>query len=283
MWNSKITRRKFLDRVLRIGICSAIGYPIVIEPNWPVLEQVEVAILGLPDRLEGLRIGLLADFHRGYYVTKSDIQAAVDLLQETNPDMVLLAGDYVYGNSANAGSCAAILAELRSPLGTYAVLGNHDYWTNAAVVRNSLEQVQIRVLVNESVQLKLDGHEFFLLGLDDIWEGQPNIHVALSGIPNEAMKILLVHEPDYAENIRRLPIWLPLQLSGHSHGGQVILPLRGPLHLPYLGKRYPMGLQSVSDTCRWVYTTRGVGHTIPVRFNCNPEVTLLTLRAMHLT
>jgi hypothetical protein len=278
MKESKITRRAFFNWFVRGGVCTALGYPILIEPNWLVLEKVDVSIPGLPQKLDGLRIGLLADFHRGLYITESDIKAAIRLLQKQRPDLILLGGDFVEGKADYIQSCAPLLSKLDAPLGTYAVLGNHDYWTDSMVVSSGLKQFHIKVLKNESVELRWNGNKFFLVGLDCAWGGRPNLRKAIKDIPDDEMKILLVHEPDYADKIKNLPIWLPLQLSGHSHGGQVIIPFFGPPYLPYMGKKYPMGLQRISGTNRWVYTTRGIGNVVPVRFNCRPEVTLLTLK-----
>lgn len=278
MWNNPLSRRKFLERFFKAGLCSALGYPLVVEPNWIALEQVQVPVADLSAELNGLRIGLLTDFHRGIYVTESDIQKAVRLLQQEVPDIVLLAGDFVEGSARYAESCAAVLSQLRPTLGTFAVLGNHDYWTDAAQVRLALQKFNITVLINQTVELNWNKSRFYLIGLDDVWMGSPDIVKALKGVPDNELKILLVHEPDYADEIRKLPVRLPLQLSGHSHGGQVIFPLMGPPYLPYLGQVYPAGLRQVNGSNRLVYTSRGLGLTLPFRFNCRPEVTVLTLR-----
>jgi len=275
---AKITRRTFFDWFIRGGVCTAFGYPILIEPNWPVVEKVDVPITGLSQRLDGLKIGLLADFHRGHYVTDGDINSVVELLQKENPDLILLAGDYVEGDAKYIHSVAPILSKLKAPLGTYAVLGNHDYWTDPIVVRTALQEFNIAVLLNESIEIQSNGESLFIVGLDDILDGKPDHRKAFRGVPEKALKILLVHEPDYADFIQGFNSWIPLQLSGHSHGGQVILPFIGAPILPHMGKSYPMGLKRVNGTDRWVYTTRGVGNILPIRFNCKPEVTLLTLR-----
>jgi predicted MPP superfamily phosphohydrolase len=114
-------------------------------------------------------------------------------------------------------------------------------------------------------------------GIDSSFGGRPDIKSAIKDTPNDAMKILLIHEPDFADNIKNHKTWIPLQLSGHSHGGQIRLPIIGAPVLPPFGKKYPMGLQYVSGTDRIAYTSKGVGVTLPVRFNCRPEVTILTL------
>jgi predicted MPP superfamily phosphohydrolase len=273
-----VTRRKFIDWMIRGGICAGLGYAVVLEPNWSALERIDVPIPGLPKGLNGLRLGFMADFHRGRFVTEGDISRAVGRLQRQKPDLFLLGGDFVENKADYIHSCLKVLSKLEAPLGTYAVFGNHDYWADADIIRSAIDRTRVRLLDNESLKLKWHGEYFYLLGLDDAWEGWPNMKAALKGVDSDAMKILLVHEPDYADRIKNMPTWLPLQVSGHSHGGQVVLPFWGPPVLPYLGKKYPAGLQQVSGRDRWVYTTRGVGHLLPVRFNCKPEVTLLTLR-----
>ena len=256
------------------------GYPIGIEPNWLAVEHVEVPIRDLPPGLNGIKIGFIADLHKGIFIADSDIRRATRILQKLNPDIVLLGGDFVKGKSQYIHSCSKILSELKTPLGVYAVLGNHDYWTDANTITSSLLNNNIRVLVNESVKLKWRGTPFFLLGLDDAWEGRPQLKKMLLKIPEKTVKIMLVHEPDYADRVKSVDAWIPLQLSGHSHGGQVSLPLSGPLYYPYLAEKYPVGLNRVKGSDRWVYTTRGIGITVPVRFNCRPEVTLLKLQSI---
>jgi len=274
----KISRRKFLDYLLRIGICGGFGYPIVIEPNWLAIEHVNVPISDLPVGLDGLKIGLIADLHRGRFVTEGDISRATKALQNLSPDIIMLGGDFVKGKAEYIDSCAKILSELKAPLGVYAVLGNHEYWTDPTAITSSLQKHSINVLINESIKLAWKGSYFYLVGIDDVWAGQPQIQYALKGTSDNIAKILLVHEPDYADRIKAVNSWIPLQLSGHSHGGQVSLPFIGSLYYPYLAEKYPLGLNRISGTDRWVYTTRGVGITVPLRLNCRPEVSLLTLR-----
>ena len=232
MKSLNITRRRFIDWMIRGGICAGLGYPIALEPNWFALEQIDVPIPGLPTGLNGLRIGFMADFHRGRFVTEGDISRAAGHLQPQKPDLFLLGGDFVENKADYIHSCLKVLSKLEAPLGTYAVLGNHDYWSDADIIRAAIGQTRIRLLDNESVRLKWKGANFYLLGLDDAWEGRPNMKAALRGVAPEAMKILLVHEPDYADRIKKMPVWLPVQVSGHSHGGQVVLPFWGPPILP---------------------------------------------------
>ncbi len=175
-------------------------------------------------------------------------------------------------SAAYADSCARELASLQGPLGVYACLGNHDYWTDPDAIARALGRAGVRVLRNEGVEV---AEGLWVAGLDDVWEGQPSLDMALKGMPSDAATVVIVHEPDYADEVTA-DGRVMLMVSGHTHGGQVRLPLLGPPILPYLGQRYPAGLYTLGDMT--LYVSRGVGLiSPPVRFNCRPEVTLLTL------
>jgi hypothetical protein len=156
------------------------------------------------------------------------------------------------------------------------VLGNHDHWEGAALAARVLAEAGVTLLVNQALRLDVDA-PLWLVGLDDVWERKHDLSAALAGTPDDECKLLLVHEPDYADRAASFPV--DLQLSGHSHGGQINLPRYGRPVLPYLGQKYPAGLYRVGQMS--LYTNRGIGViSPPVRFNCPPEVTLLTLRAV---
>ncbi|MCC6442820.1 MAG: metallophosphoesterase [Armatimonadetes bacterium] len=166
---------------------------------------------------------------------------------------------------------------LRACYGVYGVYGNHDHWSgDIAGVIAGLRPSGMTLLVNQAVKIKANDYEWWLCGRDDSWAGRPDLPKTLADMPEGAFKILLCHEPDFADTAAKYDIGL--QLSGHSHGGQVSLPLTGPIILPPHGRKYPVGLQQVGDTGSWVYTSRGIGVSFPpVRLNCRPEITLLTL------
>jgi len=217
----------------------------------------------------------LSDFHRSAAVRQWEIESAVERANSLAPDLVVLTGDYVTADRRYAEPCAAALAVLRAPLGRYAILGNHDYRAGADAVAGALRQAGITVLRNQAQPVGRGGDNLWLVGIDDASYRRHDVAVALKGVPSSAFKAALMHEPDLADEIARYPV--QLQLSGHSHGGQICLPGIGPLHLPKLGRRYPMGHYRVGAL--QVYTNRGVGRIQPlVRFDCPPEVTLFTLR-----
>lgn len=251
---------------------STPAYALLLEPFWLQMERVRIPLGHLPSHLTGLRMAFLSDLHRGANVDESLIARAVNMVLETSPDLVLLGGDYVTGSADYADSCARELARLRASLGIYACLGNHDYWTDAERVAETLQRAGVRVLRNQGLVV-MDG--LWVAAVDDVWEGQPSLESALRRMPTGATAVLLAHEPDFADRVAA-DGRVALMLSGHTHGGQVRIPFLGPPILPYLGQGYAAGLYRLGQMT--LYVTRGVGLIAPpVRFNCRPEVTLLTL------
>ncbi len=276
----KLSRKGFLKASVHVilaygfGSLGALFYSARIEIEWLAIERVKVPIPNLKPGLEGLRIVQMSDFHLPH--TDIDfIRKAVEKANSLNPDLVVLTGDYVLPSAEAIYDLAPALAELKARYGVYAILGNHDHWTDAELIRRSLEEVGIPVLVNSGVNLTVGGETLYLAGLDDPWVSQADLEAALANLTTGAPVILLVHEPDFVDTFsqdRRIT----LQLSGHTHGGQVRLPLVGALILPHHGRKYDTGLYRVNDT--WLYVNRGVGVIgPPVRFNCRPEITEFTL------
>ena len=131
------------------------------------------------------------------------------------------------------------------------------------------------MLSNQSVAIERDGARFWLSGVDDVLGGSADLNATLHDLPANEAVVLLAHEPDYADIVTRHPV--DLQLSGHSHGGQVRIPFVRPLYLPDLARKYIWGLYQIGGLT--LYTNPGLGTVrVPVRMNCPPEITLLTLR-----
>lgn len=281
-----VSRRRFLSWALGAGLALGVaasataGYGLVLEPGWLQVKRIPVALPGLPPALDGLTIAHLTDLHWGRYTGLREIRAAVEAANALEPDLVVLTGDYVLGSADYAGPCAAELAALRAPLGVYSIPGNHDHWTNIATVGGALAAAGLPLMRNEARRLEVAGAALWLAGLDDVYERYDDLESALALVPPDEPVLLLVHEPDFAMRAAAAPWSILLQLSGHSHGGQVRLPFLGPPILPRLGRIYPAGLQAVAGTALQVYTNCGVGViSPPVRLNCRPEVALLTLHA----
>jgi predicted MPP superfamily phosphohydrolase len=244
-------------------LLGRLGLQIGLSPSSLRLEQVQISIPGLPAPLDGFRIGLLTDLHLGRTTPLPLVERAFALLRERRPNLVLLAGDLV---SSPAG--LAPLTELVATVApVYAVTGNWDYWFA------ELRQIPgLHLLENEGAEV---APGLWLAGLADVQQGEPDLTRALAGAPPEAVRLLLVHEPDWADQLRPADR-IALQLSGHSHGGQIRLPLLGPLILPPAGRKYHTGRYQTPAT--QVYTSRGVGAAhLPIRIGARPEVTEITL------
>jgi uncharacterized protein len=278
-----INRRKFLGWSAAAGVAVLGADAVLVDPNFPEVVRQEMALARWPARLDGFTIALLSDFHYDAYFSVHPARAAVRMVNELKPDLIALTGDFVsvpwFGPPARlahyAEPCADLLKNLEAPHGRWAVFGNHDVASAPDLIRAALKQAGISVLTNQSVPIERDGARFWLSGVDDVMEGSPNLEASLQPIPSDEATILLAHEPDFADFASRYPV--DLQLSGHSHGGQVKPPLLRPLYLPDLAKKYIAGLYRIARLT--LYTNRGIGTVgIPVRFNCPPEITLLTLR-----
>ncbi len=272
-----MSRRDFL-RLAGASVIGATGlgaYSTLIETQWVDIERVTVRSPLLPSAFDGLRIAQLSDIHLFPYTELNLVEHAVAEIQAWRPDLVALTGDYVYTDPEAAFDLAPVLARLNPTHGIVAVLGNHDLWTDDRIVTRGFEQSGIPMLRNQAITLTQSQQQLQIVGLDDAWQGQPNLNAALETVSREGPVLLLQHEPDVIENYVHNPRVM-LQLSGHSHAGQVRIPGVGAPALPYLAKKYSQGLYQVQQA--QVYTNRGLGVTaLPVRFACRPEVTFLTL------
>ena len=278
-----INRRKFIKRVVAAGVAAIAVDSTLIEPNRPRLIRKEIALRRWPSRLDGFTIALLSDFHYDPYFSVHPIRSAVEMVNGLRPDLIALTGDFVsvplFGNSAkgaaDAEPCAQLLGKLQAPHGVWSVLGNHDVFSDADRVTNALHAVGIPILSNKSVAIEKDGARFWLGGVDDVLGGTADLPGTLRGVLGEEAVVLMVHEPDYADYVAGYPV--DLQLSGHTHGGQVRFPFMRPLYLPALAKKYVWGLFKIRGLT--LYTNAGIGTVeLPVRWNCPPEITFITVR-----
>jgi predicted MPP superfamily phosphohydrolase len=175
-----------------------------------------------------------------------------------------------------AEPCAHALRGIQAHHGSVAVMGNHDDSSDPDYVSEKLQNVGIRVLRNQSFPIERGGKKLWIAGINDVIGNDNDLDATLHGIGKNEATVLLCHEPDYADHAARFPV--DLQLSGHSHGGQIRLPFVGAAVLPPMAKKYPWGLYQVGPLT--LYTNAGVGTIrLPMRWNCPPEVTLVTLRA----
>jgi len=254
-----------------LGGCAVAHYALGVEPREL---QVSMVKLAAPCR-STLRLAFLSDIHLGPYVDQTWVHHVVNVVNGLKPDVVMLGGDYVTGSTQGISALVTELAALHADLGVLAVLGNHDYWVDPVAVTEGLRSAGIRVLVNNGVELLTSAGPLYVAGLDDAWNGRPDLTQAMAAHRVGVPAILLQHEPDPAGE-RADDERLTLQLAGHTHGGQVRLPGIGAIVLPPYGKRYAAGLYELGRSR--LYVTRGIGVTAPpVRLNCLPEVTLVML------
>jgi uncharacterized protein len=248
------------------------------NPYRPRLERVSLPLLAGQEGLDGLRIGFITDTHVGPFIHQDDLQRAIDLLTAEAPDLILMGGDYISESPRFAPDTASALAALASsaPLGALAVLGNHDLSVSRTRVQEALATVGLPVLRNQVSTVTYKGSSLAIAGIDETLLGDPQPAQTFAQAPAGVPVLALWHEPEFAEQAADLGAFA--QLSGHTHGGQIRLPGLGPVGLPIHGKRYVIGEHQVGPMR--IYTSRGVGvYRPPARFNCPPEVTLVTLTA----
>jgi predicted MPP superfamily phosphohydrolase len=256
------------------GLAAWAGW---IEPRRLVVRDVELALPHWPAALSGLRAGVMSDLHAGVpHAGLDKIARAVDTLNALEPDVHLLLGDYLdagqrLGRDLAPEAVAAELGRLRSPLGTYAVIGNHDWHNSGDRMWRALDAEGITVLEDRAVKVGA----FWIAGLGDMRHRMPNVIHALRAVPEGQPVIVLSHDPDL---FPRIPGRVSLTLSGHTHGGQVAIPLlRRPLMPSHYGERYARG--HIVEEGRHLYITSGVGTSgLPIRFLAPPEVLHLHLR-----
>ena len=277
------TRRQFLRAAAATGTLAVVGDALLLAPNRPRIIRQEFFLPRWPERLNGFTVAMLSDFHYDPYFSIHPLHAAIAMVNRLHPDLIALTGDFVsvplVGDETKAAfaaePCARLLRQMTAPHGLWAVMGNHDDATDAEHVTHALQAENIRVLANQSEPIEQDGSRFWLAGVNDVISGTADLSKTMHGVPVGEPVILLAHEPDFADEASQYPI--DLQLSGHSHGGQIRIPFLPPLYLPELAKKYVWGTYHVGPLT--LHTSAGLGTIgIPMRLNCPPEVTVLTLR-----
>lgn len=290
-----LSRREFL----RLSAASAVATaaPLLLGTAYGTrvgaflfeLQRLELTLPRLAPAFDGFTVMQLSDIHAdGETMTAARFAQALELV-DVQPDLLVVTGDFI--TRAQSGSrvaeILALLAQIRPRAGTMAVLGNHDHWSGPREVRRLLERHGVQEL-NDTVQsLRRGEARLHIAGIDDLWpdhhrwpnlaEARPRLERVAAQLPAQGAALLLAHEPDVADLAAELGRF-DLQLSGHSHGGQVRLPGRGALITPPLGQKYDCGHYQIGPL--QLYTNRGLGMVSPhVRINCNPEVALVTLRA----
>jgi len=273
-----LSRALFLLGLPMAAGMLSLGYGWAIEPAWWEVKKVVIRSRRLPAEFNGYTIAQISDLHLSPYNRAEKLRAAINQVQDLQANMIVLTGDYVSTlKHGEAKVLAEELARLSAPDGVYAILGNHDWWTDAKVVVGALRQAGVTTLQNEHVAIRRGLSRLYLAGVDDVMEARADLRAALQGVPEDAGVVLLAHEPDYADLAAR-DARVFLQLSGHVHGGQVRLPGMAPFARPPWGEKYPDGWYRVKKL--QLYVNRGLGVSFPpVRLFCRPEVTLAILKA----
>ena len=274
-----LTRREFLKlagaaAVAGVGGVSAYGN-LVEAWDYEVTETA-VAVKDLPEAFEGFRIAQVSDVHHGRLVPIDEVRRVVGLANAARADMVALTGDYTTSLREYVEPCAEALGELRAPEGVWAVLGNHDHQTDGPLTRQALARRGIQVLTNANTELRRGADSLRLAGVDDWGWGKADFALAMRGVDASRPSVLLSHEPMALDVPETRGV--SLILSGHTHGGQVVLPLVGApaayvwKHLKYLRGMYESGGTRL-------YVSRGTGVIgLPVRVGARPEVAVLRLQ-----
>lgn len=279
-----MTRNKPLRVFLAALALALLGlaYAVFVEPRRLVVRPVTIAPPGWPAALDRLLVVVLSDIHTGSPgMSTARLEEVVARVNEARPDLVLLAGDYVIhgvvgGRFVPPDVTARVLGRIDARLGTYAVLGNHDWWQGRREVEGAFLAAGIPVLDDRARAVGDGDARFWVVGVSDLWEGPHDWRRALAQVTDDRPVVLFTHNPDL---FPELPARVALTVAGHTHGGQVSLPLLGPPVVPSsFGKRYAAG--HVVEDGRHLFVTPGIGTSIlPVRFNVPPEVSVLSLRA----
>ncbi|QFT54800.1 metallophosphoesterase [Microbulbifer sp. THAF38] len=265
--------------ILMVGFILAV-WAFFAEPRSFRINEQTLRLDTWPAACSDLRVAVLADLHVGSpYKGMDSLRSLVRKVNASRPDLVLLPGDFVIqgvlgGSFVTPERAAEVLAGLKAPLGVFAVLGNHDWWLDPGRVARAFSEQGIPVLEDASTKIATEDCAFRLVGISDFWEGPHNIDQAMAAVEENALVMAFTHNPDIFPQI---PQSIALTIAGHTHGGQVYLPMIGrPIVPSRYGQRYAIG--HIVEEGKYLYVSPGVGTSIlPVRFLVPPEVTLLTL------
>ncbi len=288
IWNTRVhkdtrpqlseSRRAFLKKsALGLGAYTFVGslHSIYTRDDYRI-DRVSLSIKDLPPQLEDLTISMISDVHSGMYMPEDDMLKYTEAVNNLKADMIFIPGDFVTSQNSEILPLVKAFSGLKSKYGTYTCLGNHDFFANPDYITEKLREIGMKVLRNQTEELKINGSKLMLSGVDD------GRHANFAKVVHEATslnvpRILLCHKPYYFENA--VAGQYDLMFSGHTHGGQIVLlDLLGmkvtpaALVSPYISGRYKLGESRM-------YVSRGIGTVgLPIRVNCPPEITLFTLK-----
>ncbi len=275
-------RRNFLSRLskfalapLVVGGGSAYGYGSLVERHRVVVESKDVPLPLGENGPAQLRAVLLSDIHFDPLHETDYLEKCITRANELRADVAFFTGDFITRSTKRIDDLAQILGRIQTPCGAFACLGNHDYVDGANVIAQSFQRQGIETLQNRHTRVKCGSGEIVITGLESAWSSRPSWREASRGMGVNDRAIVMVHEPDFVKSLQS-DKRVVLQLSGHTHGGQVCIPGVGPLRRPPWGKNYTGGLYNVNGTA--LYVTRGIGTMhLPLRLFCPPEITCLNI------
>jgi predicted MPP superfamily phosphohydrolase len=262
---------------LVLGVACAL-YARFVHPFGPRVNHVMIQLPRAHKELDGLTMAFVTDTHIGPHFTVDDLEPTIDILRRVKPDIIFFGGDYISESPRFLDYAQEPLTTMAATarIGAWGVLGNHDLSNVRERVMGMLAPTGIRILTNEAVEVTTEQGAFWLVGIDDVLLGRPDLEQAFSNVPADALRIALWHEGDDAAEVE--PYEPLLLLSGHSHGGQVRLPFLGALAAPKMGQRYTSGRYEIGSMT--LFVSNGIGmYRPPVRFNCPPEVVIFRLVA----
>jgi predicted MPP superfamily phosphohydrolase len=281
----KFMRHPILGRlgksIVASALLGAVGlfYTRVVETRRVEVVDLPLTLPRLAQEFDGYRLVQIGDIHLDDWTRPQRLYRIIEMVNEQRPDLVAIMGDFASYSSRrlDEGLLVGALRRLSARDGVLAILGNHDYLTDVNLVRRCVHEGGITELLNDAHTLRRGAARLHVAGIDDVMEGRSRLDLVLRRLREEGAAILLAHEPDFAD-VAAATGRFDLQLSGHSHGGQVRVPLLTRLVLPPFAHRYPRGLHQVGGMA--LYTNRGLGTVhARLRFLCRPEITVLTLRS----
>ncbi|RCW71841.1 metallophosphoesterase [Saliterribacillus persicus] len=281
-----MNRRTFLKK-LSLSIIGLFGlsggtyyYAREIEPSMLAIKETNIHSNKIPNSFDAFKLLQFTDTHLGFHYSLDNLQELVNKIIDIEPDCIVFTGDLVDDPALYNWSdeLVALLSQIEAPKGKYWIYGNHDhggYGTD--IVKETFEQANFTLLKNEEILLENDQDSIRLVGIDDALLGSPSLENALSDQNADLFTILLAHEPDFADEAKHFPI--DVQLSGHSHGGQIQVPFFGHIYTPVMAQKYVEGHYQIGEHPLSVYVSRGLGTTrLPYRFLCQPEINVYNLR-----
>jgi uncharacterized protein len=278
--------RRFVLGLIKFGLIAiailftTTVYAQGVEPRWFAIKTIDIKIVGLAPVFEGYKIVQLTDLHaRSAFMDRQQLVKVAKLANQQQPDLIALTGDYITkGASQSEEMLANAFSQLKAKDGVVAVMGNHDRNEDSTPLERALQFGKIKLLNNAVHSIDRQGSLLNIAGVDDVWVNRSDLPKTISQLPKTGKNILLAHEPDFGD-IAAAYARFDLQLSGHSHGGQIVLPF-APRVTPPWGQKYINGLYQLDGM--QLYVSPGVGTTGPprARFNCRPEISVIILHSV---